>query len=197
MKNVLGLVALLLVVATSSSFAETNSKMRSFVEFEKTDTLIDLDATFPTCGPHKFNVQDGAMNYLEIEGKKAVRFIVKQYSANDIKLHLVTDKKYVMQGKEVAGLMIGLGVNILSSPMPVEMKGAGIERFAFKGTRKLVDPTIAASKMGSTPVPQVAMQCCNFRACGGVAGQFCSSGAGCGGDDCGMCCVSGAPGKPF
>lgn len=195
MNRMLGLLVAFAAMIAANAFA--GERTDSFVELDKTDTIIEFEAAFPNCaGTHKFRVQDGAMNLLSIEGHSTVRFIVKQNAHDDIKLHMVTDKEYTLKGVKTEGLLINAGVNLLSSPLPMELKKAGIDRFTFRSAWKAMDAELLAkpnAKSGSTPTPTVSMACCTFKACGAAVGRFCSSGSGCGGDDCGLCCVSGTP----
>lgn len=176
------------------------SKLDPYVEIDKTNHVIELEAEFEACGGKaSFRAQDGAMVTFNVEDSPTVRFIVKKYGPGNIKLHMVQQSERNIGGQIRTGLMIQPGVDLLNSVSVAELKERGIKSVVYKTDYPLATP----SSVGSAPVTtaqagavtQQSMNCCCFKMCDKKTACGCSSGPACFWDQCDGCCVSG--GGPY
>ena len=188
------LVVLFALPARPDAPSVSSGAIDQFIELDKSDVVFEVEAHFVGCpGPMHFKVQDGAMNFVALDGKAPVRFIVKARPAGDVRLHLVDEHVFSSAGSSKRGLIVRDGISMTTAVSREDLARGGLESLRLKSVSSTTQPSGAAAgtaRSGTISPSMMPITCCDWAACGGRGGRYCTSGqVGCGGDGCGSCCI--------
>lgn len=182
--------------------AESVQKAEAQVDEQTTLDMIDpdkpakyiaLSMKFQGCeGKTRFRVREGAMTLFQREGEEPLRFIVRRFGPQDVRINMVNLKKFVVNGKTLRSIRAGEEINLYDKQATTKLGAWGITEIEGPSNSLDLDPDDWGDWRdghhgGGGATPNV---CCTFIGCNGKAGKVCSTQGGvCGGDACGECCT--------